>query len=514
MTGRTSRDFGPPPPYHFQNVDPVMASRPSQEVGSPSAYPFQNIDPVMTSRPSQEIGSLPYQFQNVEPVMTGRPLQQTGSLPLYPHPAQEGIPAQDFGLPPFGADSSVTSQPSFAMPVSGPEVPPVSPQATGSQPYTQTVAGPAAQPMSPQPVTGPITAPLQVNMTGSREIFRIAEELSQAVLLKSQNLAFNDNNLMKEEDVCLVQVDGITSDYFISEEGGRPYRMFDNISFSLNSGSCCVLISDVPLSAYVLARSICESADQNYENEPVMLAETHEGGAGQIMYIGSDSMLPDEMNCEEFLMYIQTNEQEVDEDVSREKLSVLLSQLGLSAHQGTDLRDLSYNKRILLIVLAAALNANIMCVVVNDPKFRIDAEEEMLARRIFAFVNNRGKCSLIACSSAHLMKSVANRVAVLKNGLLMFFDGYREFIDEYCLGILSFNTEDPSGVADLLERKHADLTVYCKEHLVYLMKKKNAQNLELEAVIKDILDIGVDSNSIVMEERSFMTACKEALSKS
>jgi len=372
----------------------------------------------------------------------------------------------------------------------------------------QAVQGPSAP-----AAVGSVTAS-QESATGSREIFRIAEELSQAVLIKSQNRAFNDNNLMKEENVCLVQIDRITSDYYISEGGAKPYRMFDNISFSLNSGSCCALISDVPLSAYVLSRSICESADQDFEDEPVMVADTPDGDAGQIMYIGSDSMLPEEMTVEEFLMYTQTGEEDIDEDNARERLSALLSQLGMGALQDSDLRDLSYNKRILLIALAAALNANIVCIVINDPKLRVDAEEEMLARRIFALINNRGKCSLIACSSAYLMQSVVNRVAVLKHGNLVFFDEYRKFVDQYCLGLLSFNSDNPEAMAKQLESRHAELSVLAKENLVYLMKKKNARGLNLEAVIKDIIDLGVDYNSIVMDERSFMTACKEALGKS
>ena len=345
------------------------------------------------------------------------------------------------------------------------------------------------------------------------EIFRIAEELSQAVLIKSHSRAFNDNNLMREDNVRLVQVDSISSDYYISEGGVDPYRMFENISLGLNVGSCCALVSDVPLAAYVLARSICESADQDYEDEPVQVADTSDGEVGQIMYIGSDSMLPEEMNVEEFLLYTQTGSSDNDDEKERDRLTALLSQLGMSALQDTDLRELSYNKRILLITLAAALNPNIVCVVINDPKFRVDAEEEMLARRIFALINTRGKCSLIACSSAYLMASVANRVAVVKRGQLEFFGEYKKFLDDYCLGIMSFNSDNPSEMARQIETKYPDLNVLCKENLVYLMKRKGSPDIDLAALIKDVINLGADYNSIVMDEKSFVMACKEALGR-
>jgi ABC-type multidrug transport system ATPase subunit len=237
------------------------------------------------------------------------------------------------------------------------------------------------------------------------------------------------------------------------------------------------------------------------------------GEAGQIMYIGSDSMLPDEMNVEDFLLYTQTGSSDRGDDNARERLEVLLSQLGMSAMQDTDLRELSYNKRILLVTLASALNPNIVCIVLNDPKFRVDADEEMLARRIFSLINNRGKCSLIACSSAYLMAYVANRVAIVKQGRLEFFGEYKKFLDDYCLGIMSFNSDKPAEVAQQLEAKYPDLSILCKEKLVYLMKRKGSPDIDLATLIKDVINLEADYNSIVMDEKSFVMACKEALGK-
>ena len=360
--------------------------------------------------------------------------------------------------------------------------------------------------IEPDPV-----APRQ-HQLGDTEIFRIAEELSQAVLVKSLNRAFNDNNLMPEGEPRLISVSQISSDYYVSESGGRPYRMFENLSFALNAGCCCALISDISLAAYALARSICESADKDHPDEPVTVVQLPDGRSGQIMYIGSDSMLPAEMTCKEFLLYTQHGDTENPETES-ERLETLFAQLGAGNLSETDLRDLSYNKRILLLVLAAALNPNVVCVMVNDPNFSVGSEEEMLARRIFALINNRGKCSVISCCSEHLMASVANRVAVVKNGRLLFYNSYRQFLDEFCLGIMTFTAPNPQEIADAIEPRFPGVNVLCKDNLVYIVRRPDSQEMPLEALISDVLHEGIDYNTVVMEEKSFAVACKEAFRK-
>ncbi len=441
--------------------------------------------------------------------------------PFTPMPLQQG----DMFAPGLSQDPY--------MPIMPPQVAPFAQSGGFGQPTPDQVVAPPFQPqMETVAQAEPAMQELTDNIFESQvklddtpkprmpmrdtEIFRIAEELSQAVLIKSHSRAFNENNLMPEGGRRLVEVEGISSEYHISEGGSTPYQMYRDIRFVLNEGTCCAMISDVPLAAYALARSICESADQDFEDEPVRVADIADGEKGQIMYIGSDSMLPEEMTCEEFLLYTQTGKAEIENEAAgteKERLTVLLSQLGMSDLQETDLRELSYNKRIMLIALAATLNPKIVCIVINDPKFRVDAEEEMLARRIFALMNNRGKCSLIACSSAYLMAAVANRVAVIQHGQLECMVSYKQFVDENCLGIMSFNTENPAAFTTELETKYPSITALGKDSLVYLIRKKGAPEIDLESLIKDIIRLGADYNSIVMDEKSFVMACKEVLGK-
>lgn len=355
----------------------------------------------------------------------------------------------------------------------------------------------------------PKTAAKDDGRMDDSEIARIAQDLSQAVLLKSYSRAFNDNNLMKEGQQRCIEIENLLSDYYISEGGAPAYPMYRDITFGLNSGSCCALVSDVPLSTYVLARAVAENADAGYD-EFVRVADSSDGRRGKVFYIGSDGMLPNDMTCEEFLLYTMASRRRTtDEDY--EQLSILLSQVGMSNIQESVLTELSYNVRILILSLSAALNPNIVCVVVNDPRFRVEAEEEMMARRVFALINSRGKCSLLSCCSPFMMAAVANRVAVIKRGQLAFFGEYKRFLDDYCLGIMSFTVADSRAFAANFERAHPGISALSKDRLVYLVRRGGYPEVPLDALIKDIIALGADYNTIVMDEKSFGVACKEVL---
>lgn len=385
-------------------------------------------------------------------------------------------------------------------------------------PKRETDSGPDKAP-APQDVFDsgvslePDTRPVQKNEPkapmGDDEISRVAEELSQAVLVKSYSRAFNDNNLMREGPQRCMEAENLSAEYYISDGGASPYPMFQDIAFGLNAGSCCALVSDIALSTYVLARAIAENADAGFD-DIVRVADSPDGDDGHIFYIGSDTMLPKDMSVEDFLMYTMASKGRTD-DEDYDKLSILLSQMGMSNIQENVLSEQSYNMRILILILAAALNSSVVSVIVNDPRFQVGAEDEMVARRVFSFLGSRGKCSIISCCSATMMSAVANRVAVLRQGQMVFFGDYKRFLDEYCLGLMSFTVSDSQTFAMNLERVHPEISVLCKDRLVYLVRRPGFGEVRLDALIRDIIALGADYSTIVMDEKSFGVACKEVL---
>ena len=344
---------------------------------------------------------------------------------------------------------------------------------------------------------------------GASDINNIADNLGQAMLAKSYNQAFTDNNLFADSGKEGLTVHSVNSDYYVSENGAKPGQMFADIHFSLHAGDCLAVVSDIPLAAYALARTIAESFDDG--DESVSLAVAEDGSERELLYIGSDAMIPEDMTCTEFLLYSLSAVYGEEPGEREERVRVALTQVGLGDLEDEPIADLSHNKRLLILALSAALNPNIGALVLNDKAFDIEGVEESIALRVFALLNTNGKCTVLASCSSYLMATVANRVLVIRQGRIAFDGSYRKFLDTNCLGILSFTAPDPSKAIAQLPAQFPNLSVLSKGNLVYLVRK-NDGDIDIEALLKAVSACGADYNSVVLDDKSFDIALKEVLS--
>lgn len=343
----------------------------------------------------------------------------------------------------------------------------------------------------------------------TEEVFKIAEEMSRSVLANSYNRIFTDNNLAPERKTLCLKATGLSAEYYLLKNGGQPYLMYDNVTVSVRDGSCTALVSDVKLASYALSKAIGELAD--YQSENIETSETEDGYDREILYIGSDAMLPLDMTCMDYLLFSLRNVEFCDEeDDPEEVLGILISQLGMGDIAELNTKELSHNKRIMLMAVSAALNPYIGCLIINDPEFKVTHSDDMIARRVFAKLVKEGKGILLSSCSDHLMSVVANRVIAIRSGQIVYDGSYKGFLDKYCLGIMSFTSSSPDETVEFFVKNHPNVSAMTNGNLVYLLRKHEG-DINLEVLLKDAIRHGADHRSIVLDEKSFEIASKEAL---
>ncbi len=341
------------------------------------------------------------------------------------------------------------------------------------------------------------------------DIFEIADNLGQAVLAKSYNEAFTDNNLLPEGDQVVLSVNGITSEYYVSDRGAAPYAMFAGLSFTLREGAVLALVADMQLAAYALSRAVSESYDAGETG--VTLSDSPQGEPREILYIGSDALVPEEMTCLQFLLYTLSGIKGEPAHEREERIRATLSQVGLAEFENDPVAELSRNKRILLLVLSAALNPKIGCVIVNDNAFNIEGVEENIAKRVFVLLSAANKCAILSCCSRYLMETVANRVLVIRRGAVAFDGTYRQLIDSNCLGIMSFTTPRAKETVAAVSKQFPNVSALSKGNLVYLVRKDGGE-IDIEQLLKTAMAYDAEYNSVVIDDKTFDIALKEVLS--
>ncbi|MEA5051783.1 MAG: hypothetical protein VB021_09995 [Oscillospiraceae bacterium] len=425
--------------------------------------------------------------------------QTAGPVFEMKQPAAQPVPAQD------AADDTFARFDSLAQSVPAASVPPQ--PAQGAVTFEPQPAGTPDAAQAPAEAIETVAA-TQTLPQDTAEVFQVAEEMSRSVLSNSYSKVFTDNNLAEEHEGVCLRTGRMTSELYLLKQGGTPYHMYEKASLALHDGSCAALISDVPLAAYVLAKEIgglCDAGDEDVE-----LSETPDGDFRDALYIGGDEMLPPDTASIDYLLMTQQHVPLEDDEDPEERLGVLLSQLGLGDIEYENTQDLTYNKRIFLLLVSAALNPYIGCVILNDPQFRIGRGEETIARRVFAKLAGEGKGVLLASCGNALMAAVANRVIALRGGRIVFDDTYKSFLDTYCLGIMSFTSTSPDATVEFFVKKYPDISALSNGNLVYLLRKHEG-DVDLDALLKDAIANGADHRSIVLDEKSFEIACKEVL---
>ena len=151
--------------------------------------------------------------------------------------------------------------------------------------------------------------------------------MSRSVLANSYNRIFTDNNLAPERKTLCLKATGLSAEYYLLKNGGQPYLMYDNVTVSVRDGSCTALVSDVKLASYALSKAIGELAD--YQSENIETSETEDGYDREILYIGSDAMLPLDMTCMDYLLFSLRNVEFCDEEDDPRRFSHIISQLGM-----------------------------------------------------------------------------------------------------------------------------------------------------------------------------------------
>ena len=186
-------------------------------------------------------------------------------------------------------------------------------------------------------------------------------------------------------------------------------------------------------------------------------------------------------------------------------VEALFEELGIADIADTPIASLRYAQRMLLLLVAASYS-NRKLILINDPAFEIEAADEMAARRVFLKLAQAGKTVLIAGAPGALLGAVANRVAALDYGKLVFLGSMKEFVQNGCSALLFFEEADAGEDISLLEkgglfrleRENGNVTL-----------RRGRGDADTRAAARAALAAGVPVRALRSCEKSFSLACKE-----
>ncbi|MEG1017042.1 MAG: hypothetical protein RSE36_04445 [Oscillospiraceae bacterium] len=513
---------------------PPMSSAEQPYMPSASTYPPMSgaEQPYMPSAsPYQQQPSMPYQqpspLQDFDAYMQS--LQPNNSQNQYqssPAPYQPTFAPPVFGNQGYQSSDYYQSGPQFAPIAAQPQQTsatfPQYPQSTAARPepacptassddldksggFTVTGLFPLVDAIGSSPAA---QAPYAQQNNAGGDVFAIADNLERALKAKDASEVFTENNLLSEGAEVLVEAKLLTSDYFVKDGTNEPHLMFDKFSLSLKSGTCAIVVADHGISSYSLLRAIANDCEMEFGE---INSDHGSYNPSDFIYIGGDGALINNASCFEYIM-LAVSKKKVHRKEKAAKISAFFDDLGITDMLELQIGELSYSRRMMLLLIAASLS-DTHCIVLNDPRYTPQPEDEMPLRRIFRAIYDSGKAVLLTCAKPKNLAFAANRVVALKRGVKVFDDSISAFVEKCCTDLLTFSCDNSASVLERLKELFPQIKSNQEGQIVELWKKPGI-SIDVRKLADELSALGIDQNMIHLSDRSFEIACREVLKKS
>ncbi len=195
------------------------------------------------------------------------------------------------------------------------------------------------------------------------------------------------------------------------------------------------------------------SGDVRIEGVSVRSPEIHTVRQG-IGYLPEDPVLYDELTAREFLQFIaELHRSEID---CRPRIDALLGHLGMSADSDLPLRSCSRGMKKRVAFIAAVL-PDPRILILDEPTAALDAASARTVKELMLELRNSGRLVLFTTHVMPLAEELADRLAILHAGRLVFegtlsqlrsrhSSGVRESLEDLFLRLTS--NADPPGSKD------------------------------------------------------------------
>lgn len=169
-----------------------------------------------------------------------------------------------------------------------------------------------------------------------------------------------------------------------------------------------------------------------------------------VFYIGSPSMIYDNMNVLEFLMFATAKQKENAVD-RQDRIFEQLIDMGLGRISLTTVRYLSREEKAVVILLAAALSDS-QLVVFNLPHFQFDEVLRNAIDKIATFILQRNATLVLGTRDGDLIDKVCSHTAFLLNGRIAYAGSVWQFRQTYDQIVLTIWDHNLNALADRLKK--------------------------------------------------------------
>lgn len=262
--------------------------------------------------------------------------------------------------------------------------------------------------------------------------------------------ALKQNTSQPNEGICRIHAQNLSSlEYY--KNGMALTQVLKDVTFDAYEGQRWCLtgdrVFDMRLAVEIAANARRYQGGKCVLNERGMMRKKRVI-LPHLYYIGSTSMLINNMNTLEYLMFL-TNKQPIKAAARQKALFDWLLDMELGFLSLSNIGEMSPAERA-IVTLAAAVQTPSNIIVLNLPRLQFSSQLIDAAVKIGTYLSQQGKTLLFATTDMALAHALCTHLVVLRQGSTLYSGQAAPFAYQYDRRVLQVHCDNPNQAKQAL----------------------------------------------------------------
>ena len=321
-----------------------------------------------------------------------------------------------------------------------------------------------------------------------------------------------NNSFQQKDFTTVVSMQNLSSNEMIIANEDLPRSVLHNINLEIMKGEVWGISGRSVLETKLLLEIMANI--KPYKNGKCVLLERGMMRLKRfilphVFYIGTTSMIYNNMNVLEFLMFA-TGHKTFDVIRQQDRVFEQLISLGLGNVSLTPISTLTPEYKVLILLLTAYYSTS-QLIVLNMQNLEFSDEHIIPIRNISNLIQNEDKTLVFSSFDSDMIESVCTHTAVLVDGTVAYSGDIRNFCKTYDRVVLTVRYHNPEELMSVLQNQLPQFNYSVGAGNSLIIKDYKSDNPNLHLIYKKIAEAGFTPERIIINRKNYKNACEEVI---
>jgi len=309
----------------------------------------------------------------------------------------------------------------------------------------------------------------------------------------------------------VVFLDRVSSIEYYLQIGYEPEQVLRSINLEIKKGEFWAITGKSKYELKLLLEIIANL--KPYHSGKCVLAERgmmrHKRAIlPHVFYIGSTSMIYNNMNVLEFLMFVTANKN-FDVVSQQERIFEQLISFGLGNVSLTPISTLTAEYKALVLLLVGTYSSS-QLIILNIPNLVFDTVQKNAYIKISEYLRSLERTLVISILNPDVIDDIFDHTAVLHDGKLIYKGTTDELKQKYDKNVLTIEDHNIDDIKDRFCQLFPDYDYEIKDEIL-TVHNQNPDNDNSKSLYDKIIAAGYSADKVKINPKTAKNACEEIL---